>query len=144
MAKVIKQTPDGWCIDDTASAASWPGPEAWDGHGPLRLAGDEEPSDAYANASAIAVEFPAFNDGRGLSLAVLLRTRYNFAGELRAFGAVHEDIAHYMVRCGFNNLEIEEARNADTALGSLFPYSANYQASVTQPEPAYRRVARGV
>ena len=144
MATVVKQTPDGWCIDDKASAQSWPGPEEWDGNGPLRLAGDAEPEEAYANAAAIAVDFPAFNDGRGLSLAVLLRTRYNFAGELRACGAVHEDIAHYMVRCGFDNLELSEGRNAATTLSALFPYSANYQASVTQPEPAFRRAARGV
>ncbi len=144
MATVIKQTPDGWCVDDTTSAQSWPGPEEWDGNGPLRLAGDAEPEAAHANAAAIAVDFPAFNDGRGLSLAVLLRTRYGFTGELRACGAVHEDIAHYMVRCGFDNLELSEGRSADTTLSALFPYSANYQASVSQPEPAYRRIARGV
>jgi uncharacterized protein (DUF934 family) len=34
----------------------------------------------------IAVDFPKFTDGRGYSIARLLRDRYNFRGELRAIG----------------------------------------------------------
>ena len=36
----------------------------------------------------VAVEFPAFADGRGYSTAYLLRTRYGYKGELRAVGDV--------------------------------------------------------
>ncbi len=144
MATVIKQTPDGWTIDQDGSTLDWKSAEDWQEGEALRLAGDEEPSPEFGSASAIAIDFPAFNDGRGLSLAVLLRTRYQFAGELRACGDVHEDIAHYMVRCGFDSLEISDERDPQIALGALFPYSAHYQASVTQPEPSYRRVNRGV
>ena len=94
-------------------------------------------------AEAIAINFPAFNDGRGLSLAVLLRTRFNYTGEIRAVGAVHEDILHYIVRCGFDVIELPDERNIDTALACLEPYSGVYQGSVISPEPAYRRVNRG-
>ena len=39
----------------------------------------------------IAVDFPIYTDGRGYSLAQLLRTRYQWQGELRAVGDVMID-----------------------------------------------------
>ena len=39
----------------------------------------------------IAIEFPAFADGRGYSTATLLRERYRYIGELRAVGDVLRD-----------------------------------------------------
>ncbi|TAG69437.1 MAG: DUF934 domain-containing protein, partial [Burkholderiales bacterium] len=41
--------------------------------------------------SLIAIEFPAFTDGRGYSSARLLRERYGWKGELRAVGDVLRD-----------------------------------------------------
>src|SRR5262245_19182101 len=41
---------------------------------------------AAGNAGPIAIKFPVFNDGRGISLAVLLRERHGFKGEIRAIG----------------------------------------------------------
>lgn len=125
--------------------------EEWNpnsGHG-LLLQVDAEPSESYANAELIAIEFPAFTDGRGLSLAVLLRTRYGFTGELRAVGDINADLLHYLARCGFNSFEMNtlnvnpDGSNASTGFNTLAPYSDNYQASVLEPEPAYRRVRRG-
>ena len=110
----------------------------------LALAVDDEPADAFTAAPLITIDFPVFNDGRGLSLAVLLRSRYGYDGELRAVGDVHPDLLHYMRRCGFDSFELPDHRSAmleDAA--SLAPYSDYYQASVVEPEPAYRRVARG-
>ena len=49
----------------------------------LLLEVDDEPQLSFAVAPLIAINFPSFNDGRGLSLAVLLRTRVGFEGELR-------------------------------------------------------------
>ena len=63
----------------------------------------------------IAINFPAFSDGRGLSLAVLLRTRFNYAGELRAVGDVHPDVIHYMKRCGFDTFQMPEGRTLPAA-----------------------------
>ena len=66
--------------------------------GALRDSGSEpatvlEPTaDAAALAAAsgvggvVAIRFPTFGDGRGHSLAVLLRERHGFKGELRAIG----------------------------------------------------------
>src|SRR5690349_17015673 len=50
----------------------------------------------------IAVDFPSFRDGRGYSVATLLRTRYGWARQLRAIGDVLRDQLNYMRRCGFD------------------------------------------
>ena len=125
--------------------------EEWNGpaDGGLLLSVDVEPESRFASADVIAIEFPAFNDGRGLSLAVLLRTRFGFTGELRAVGHLNLDILHYLARCGFDNAVlddvsvVEAGRHHRTQANLLAPYSDNYQASVVEPEPAYRRVRRG-
>lgn len=91
----------------------------------------------------IAIDFPAFSDGRGLSLAVLLRTRCGFRGELRAVGDVHGDMMHYLERCGFDSYLLPDGRDPQTALDALSSLTDFYQGSVAQPLPAYRRVGRG-
>ena len=63
----------------------------------------------------VAVKFPAFADGRGLSLGVLLRTRYGFKGELRAFGDILPDLAQYLHRSGFDAFVVENRRAAEVA-----------------------------
>ena len=116
----------------------------------LLLGVDAEPEARYADAELIAIDFPAFTDGRGLSLAVLLRTRLGFTGELRAVGDIRADMLHYLYRCGFDSFVMSgegSAVNADgvtesTAFDTLAPYSDCYQASVREPRPAYRRVQR--
>jgi uncharacterized protein (DUF934 family) len=118
-------------------------PESGDG---VLIGVDVEPEPRFALAPLIAIDFPAFNDGRGLSLAVLLRTRYGFTGELRAVGDVHPDMMHYMRRCGFDTFQMPEGRRLPplaAGRSTLAPYTDYYQASVLQPEPAYRRVRRG-
>jgi uncharacterized protein (DUF934 family) len=54
----------------------------------------------------VALAFPAFNDGRSFSKAALLRTRYGYAGALRATGQVLVDQLPHMLRVGFNEFEI--------------------------------------
>ena len=102
------------------------------------LACDAEP-DSAPLSNAVAIEFPAFNDGRALSLAVLLRTRLNFTGELRATGETHEDLLHYLARCGFDAIELADDVDPQVALAGITPYSEHYQGSVTEPEPIFRR-----
>lgn len=55
--------------------------------------------------SLIALDFPAFNDGRSYSKAELLRAQ-GFKGELRAVGDVLIDQAALMLRSGFDTLEV--------------------------------------
>ena len=67
----------------------------------------EPTADAAALASAaatggpIAIRFPTFGDGRGHSLAVLLRERHGFTGEIRAIGYLIPDLAPFLLRSGF-------------------------------------------
>lgn len=142
MPKLLKQAEDNWAQAEP-SVIEWKNLEQWQAGDPLLLAGDAEPSEAHTQASAIAIEFPAFNDGRGLSVAVLLRTRLNYQGPLYAVGAIHEDILHYITRCGFDHIELPDDRDVDVAIGVLSPYSAHYQGSTLDPRPAFRRENRG-
>ncbi|CUX39090.1 Uncharacterized conserved hypothetical protein [Agrobacterium tumefaciens str. Kerr 14] len=54
----------------------------------------------------VAVSFPAFNDGRGFSHASLLRSRLDFAGEVRAVGDVLIDQVPLMLRTGFTSFAV--------------------------------------
>ncbi len=91
----------------------------------------------------IAVNFPKFGDGRGYSIAYLLRERLGFGGELRAIGDVLRDQMFYMQRVGFNAFAPRADRDINEALKSLGDFSEVYQGSVVQKLPLYRRVQRG-
>lgn len=66
----------------------------------------------------IAVDFPEFTDGRGYSIATQLRTRYGYAGELRAIGDVLRDQFLFMIRCGFSTLQPREGRYSRAQIGA--------------------------
>ncbi|RFC69284.1 MULTISPECIES: DUF934 domain-containing protein [Mesorhizobium] len=54
----------------------------------------------------VALEFPAFSDGRSFSKAELLRRRYGYKGAVRAVGQVLPDQFSHMLRVGFTEFEI--------------------------------------
>ncbi|MCF8473735.1 MAG: DUF934 domain-containing protein [Emcibacter sp.] len=87
----------------------------------------------------IAINFPSFNDGRGYSIAKILRDRYGYAGEIRAVGDVMRDQLFYMQRCGFNAYEIKAGRDIQDALKAFDDFSVKYQTSSDEPLPLYRR-----
>ncbi len=136
MLQRLNKVGDAWQLE-AADSTPWQTPEKWTAGQALLLGVDAEPLAAWSAAACIGIEFPAFNDGRGLSLAVLLRTRIGFQGDLRATGNIHEDVLHYMIRCGFTSFDLPPERDAQTALASLRPYSAFYQGSASAPEPAF-------
>lgn len=77
------------------------------------LTGDTDLAELAEDLAAlqlIAVDFPKFTDGRGYSIATQLRTRYGYAGELRAIGDVLCDQFFFMIRCGFSTLQPHEGR----------------------------------
>lgn len=84
--------------------------------------------EALAQQKLVAIEFDNFVDGRGYSIARLLRTRFGFTGELRAMGNVLKDQLYYMQQCGFNAFEVEEEKDIHTALNGLKDFSVTYQA----------------
>jgi uncharacterized protein (DUF934 family) len=62
---------------------------------------------AFSRLSLIAISFPAFSDGRGFSLARLIR-RAGFTGELRASGRLLADQYGHAIACGFDSIEIAQ------------------------------------
>lgn len=110
----------------------------------IMLKPDQHPEQVVADVKAldlIALDFPAFADGRGYSYAVLLRQRYGFTGELRATGDVFKDNLFYLKRCGFNSFAIRADKDIQVALQGLTDFSESYQASVDETLPLFRRRA---
>ncbi|MFC3285285.1 DUF934 domain-containing protein [Litchfieldella rifensis] len=110
------------------------------------LASDTELSqdlaDRLAGAPLIAIDFPAFTDGRGYTLARLLRERYGYQGEIRAIGDVLVDQLYYMSRCGFDALALREDQHLDDALRALGAFSVSYQPGVDVKEALFERRLR--
>lgn len=90
---------------------------------PCALAAD------FDKLALIAVRFPKFTDGRGYSIARLLR-RLGWQGELRAVGDVQRDELFYMSRCGFDAFELRDGQNAENALSAFNDFTAPYQAAI--------------
>ena len=94
----------------------------------------------------VAVDFPAFNDGRAFSHASLLRDRLAYKNELRAVGDVLIDQVPLMLRCGVDSFAVTNA----TALkrlseGRLPGIAVHYQPTARQAQQAggysWRRVS---
>ena len=102
----------------------------------------EQLKDDVATLPLIAIDFPAFADGRGYSIAFNLRTRLGYDGEIRAIGDVLRDQLFYMQRVGFNAFATREDRPIEDALKGLTDFSDVYQTSWDQKMPLYRRASR--
>lgn len=78
----------------------------------------------------VSVDFPAFNDGRGFSIARRLRA-LGYAGRLRAAGPVIADQFTYLLECGFDEVEVPEhvalRQPAAMWLAQLGRISSGYQ-----------------
>ena len=90
----------------------------------------------------IAVHVERFADGRIFSLGTLLRTRYGYKNELRAFGDVLRDQLFFLKRIGFSSFEIRADRSAEDALASLKDFTTPYQGAVDEPQPVFKRYNR--
>ena len=58
--------------------------------------------------SLIQFNFLTFRDGRPFSIAKILRKKLNFEKEIRASGHILPDQYIFLIRCGFDTVEIEE------------------------------------
>lgn len=109
------------------------------------MAGDTEPEACAPfldRVALVAIHFPAFTDGRGISLGMLLRSRHGFDGELRAYGDILPDLVPYLHRSGFDAFVLADDRAAKTAIAAMSAMTDHYQGSVRQPLPAFRRQAQ--
>ena len=105
------------------------------------LDSDESPrliADEIEKFQVIAINFPAFTDGRGFTYARELREQMNFKGELRAIGSFIRDQLYYLKRCGFNAFKLENT-DMQAAISSLNDFSNAYQAASDDPVPLLRR-----
>lgn len=75
----------------------------------------------------IALDFPAFTDGRPYSAARLLRERFGYRGELRATGDVQRDQMAFMARCGFDAFEVADEHAAKDFAAAQAEISVTYQ-----------------
>ena len=87
----------------------------------------------------IAVHFPAFANGRGYSLARLVKERSDFSGELRAIGDVLLDQLFFMRRCGFDSYLLKDGLSGQKALDFFSTFTDPYQLANDLPEPLFRR-----
>ncbi|SFQ34107.1 protein of unknown function [Roseivivax halotolerans] len=86
------------------------GSDDWRGEA-LELASDTAPetlSEAAKGQDMIVIDFPSVADGRGFTLARLLRVR-GYTGRLRARGHVIADQYAMARRAGFDEVEIDDA-----------------------------------
>ena len=86
--------------------------------------------------SMIAIEFETFADGRGYSMARLLR-RDGYDGEIRAVGDVAMDRIDFMHRVGFNAFELRNDQDAAQVLSKIGEISVHFQPSADGKGPAY-------
>lgn len=102
----------------------------------LLLAAHDEPESIapdLGHLSLVAVRFERFADGRGYSLARLLRERYHWRGELRAVGDVGRDQLLFLERAGFDCFELRSGVDARAALAAF--------GELPEAHPAFRRRA---
>ena len=102
---------------------------------------DDPAAISLEGVTRVEVNFPKFGDGRGYSIAKLLRTRSGYRGELRAVGHITRDLLLFMESCGFDAFELREGEDPHEALASFEDFSDAYQASVARPVPLFRRRA---
>lgn len=113
----------------------------------LRLRSDQPPrliAEDVQHFALIVLEFPKFTDGRPYSYARLLRERYRYTGELRAVGHVLRDQALFLVRCGFDAVEVAEGTALEAWRAALARISVAYQPATDgrTPAPQLRRSLR--
>lgn len=105
-----------------------------------------EVADFLELVSLVAVEFPKFRDGRGFSTARDLRERYGFRGEIRAVGHTLPDQYRFLLRCGFDRVEIPDDRDPAAWAAALEGIGIAYQPALDAAAPVSllrRRLAGG-
>lgn len=96
----------------------------------VKLASSDVPeaiADDLDRLQLVALDFPAFKDGRGYSYARLLRERYGYEGEIRATGDVLRDQWLFMARCGINAFEVPDGTTLDAFEQALGEFTHVYQ-----------------
>ena len=95
-----------------------------------------------ATLPLIAVRLPKFTDGRGYSIAYLLRRADGYRGELRAIGDVLRRPALICGGCGFDAFAVRADQDARRRWLRSPLFSDAYQGTWDAALPAFRRRPR--
>lgn len=123
-----------------AARAAWPA----DVPVGLRLANHEDVESVAADLARFALvvlHFPKWIDGRAYSQARLLRSRYRYAGEIRATGEVLVDMLPLLARTGFDAVVLRPDQSIDAAERALGFFPGHYQGDVHDNRPLFAQPA---
>ena len=84
-------------------------------------------ADDLEHLGVVALAFPVFKDGRAYTNARRLRERHGSRGEVRAIGNVLRDQYLFMVRCGFDALEVASGETEKDWEKAVRAFSVFYQ-----------------
>lgn len=100
----------------------------------LRLSNDVDLSQIILvldRIDTLLIEFPSFADGRGFSVAKVLRERYNYKGLLIADGELIPDQYAFAMQCGFDAVRVSQdtfsIQTEDDWRNSLEDFGLTYQ-----------------
>lgn len=99
----------------------------------LRLESDvmiEDIIKDLSHFSLIELFIPVFTDGRAFTHSRLLRSRYNFTGDIRVNGDFMLDQIFYLNRVGISSFVLNDQDSAEKAIAVMGDFSAFYQESV--------------
>jgi uncharacterized protein (DUF934 family) len=91
--------------------------------------------------SLVVLHFPKWVDGRAYTQARLLRSRYRFAGEIRATGDVLVDMMLLLQRTGFDAVVLRRDQSLEAADRALMFFPGHYQGDVKEHRPVFARPA---
>jgi uncharacterized protein (DUF934 family) len=106
------------------------------------ISGDDETEDLAKDISRfelVAIDFPAFRDGRGYSHARILRDHCGYGGDIRAVGDVLRDQLFFMQRCGISSFHLRKEKDIDDAIKGLSDFSVKYQTAADGALPVYKQ-----
>ncbi|PWW03882.1 uncharacterized protein (DUF934 family) [Hoeflea marina] len=84
----------------------------------------------------VAVNFPAFSDGRAFSHASLLRDRLGYTGEIRAIGGVLLDQVPFMLRVGIDSVATSHGPTIERLAENNLPgIKLHYQPAAAESSP---------
>lgn len=91
----------------------------------------------FDSLETILVDFPAFTDGRGFSIARELRKKYGFTGQLIADGPLIPDQYVYALQCGFNGVRLDgktfERQSESDWFNAMDAFQSTYQRGYAFP-----------
>jgi uncharacterized protein (DUF934 family) len=82
----------------------------------------------------IEVVFAYFTDGRGYSIAKILREQFAWQGPIRAVGDITVDQLGYLARCGFDSFALRDDQDLKIAKHYLGAFKTGYQKGYARHE----------